>query len=76
MTIRRIIDTLLENLEIAQKDKTTKKPFSRALYWTWKTISQEEGEQRCCNNCKHWGSKDSPCGNCYGLDEWEANDGN
>lgn len=45
MTIRRMIDTLLENLEIAQKDKTTKKPFSRALYWTWKTVSQFEKER-------------------------------
>lgn len=45
MTIQRMINTLLENLEIAQKDKTTKKPFSRALYWTWKTVSNFEKER-------------------------------
>lgn len=45
MTIRRMLNTLLENLEIAQNDKITKKPFSRALYWTWKTVNQFEKER-------------------------------
>lgn len=45
MTIQRMINSLLENLEIAQKDKTTKKPFSRALYWTWQTVNKFEKER-------------------------------
>lgn len=45
MTIRRLLDTLLLNLEIAQKDKTIKKPFSWALYKTWKTVDQFEKER-------------------------------
>lgn len=46
MTIQRMINILLMNLDLAQKDKTTKKPFSRALYWTWKTVDQFEKERR------------------------------
>lgn len=42
MTIRRMMNTLLENLEIAQKSSYVKKPYSWALYQTWKTVNREE----------------------------------
>lgn len=45
MTIRRMLNTLLENLEIAQKDKIIRKPFSWALYQTWKTVDHFEKER-------------------------------
>lgn len=34
--------------------------------------SYEEGEQKCCSNCKHWGAELRPCDKCYNFDEWEA----
>lgn len=45
MTIRRMLNTLLENLEIAQKSHYVKKPYSWALYQTWKTIDAIEKER-------------------------------
>lgn len=49
MTIQRMIDTLLENLEIAQKSSYVKKPFSWALYQTWKLIDKLEKERELNN---------------------------
>lgn len=46
MTIRRMLNTLLENLEIAKKSSYVKKPYSWALYQTWKTVNREEEKER------------------------------
>lgn len=45
MTIQRMMNTLLENLEIAQKSPYVKKPYSWALYHTWKTVDAFEKER-------------------------------
>lgn len=42
MTINRILNILLEKLEIAQKSPYVKKPYSWALYYTWKTVDALE----------------------------------
>ena len=46
MTLERVITILLECLEATQEDKATKKPYSRALYWTWKTVNREEEKEK------------------------------
>lgn len=46
MTIRSLmIITLLNNLEIAQKNKLIRNPYSWALYQTWKTVDHFEKER-------------------------------
>lgn len=45
MTIRRMLNTLFENLEIAKKSSYVKKPYSWALYQTWKTVNAFEKER-------------------------------
>lgn len=50
MTIRRMLNTLLENLEIAKKSSYVKKPYSWALYQTWKTVNAVEKERELNND--------------------------
>lgn len=50
MTIRRMMNTLLENLEIAKKSPYVKKPYSWALYQTWKTVDAFEKERKPNDN--------------------------
>lgn len=49
MKLERVITILLECLEVTQEDKATKKPYSRALYWTWKTVNREEEKESKTN---------------------------
>lgn len=42
ITIKTVINTLIKNLDYANKQKWVNKPYSWALYQTWKAVNMYE----------------------------------